>query len=374
MENCKNNNSMYYNYAIKNILIKDKNMLNEIGEYLQIYLCIYRINTSGKVPFLEYLLSNNGYNLLTLPNLQVFNVFNKDNIISYSKIFLSGLLQVENFEELNKNIDIDGFYEYNENLYIFFDITNCDFNINDTYLSSPVRFALIDEIINHKNVCNIPINNDTSNFFIINESLNFIFDENNETYEIPIVGFVGKKTPEKINFTYIFGESPKDKLSMFGSNYYFTDFKNAIREGGWSNNYKPEYLYDKLITDNENGRYMKGGLVRFALFMGKTKYIENNENLPNDESFIKKDRLNDTNLNQKYEILTLRISDHDSSWKKSFDSLYLGNIELDDGSFIQEYPVIVTSDYNQQLCLSYHYINKNKLGEKFYSNDDYTIV
>jgi hypothetical protein len=172
----------------------------------------------------------------------------------------------------------------------------------------------------------------------------------------------------------MFGESPQDKLAMFGPKYYFTDFNNAVRQGGWSNDYRPEYLYDKLITDNENGRYSKGGLVRFALFMGKTKYVENSLHDPNDESDIKKNRLNDSTINQKYEILTLRISDHDGIWTKTYDSLYLGNIELDDGSFIQEYPIIVTKDYNQQLCLSAHYINKNNLGDKFNPCYDYTIV
>jgi hypothetical protein len=229
-------------------------------------------------------------------------------LVSYSKVFLSGLLNVDVFEEFNNNLSFDGYYEYKENLYMFFDVTKCDISVDETYSSNNVRFALTDEILNHKHVCNIPISSDTIDFFLKNPSLNFIFNEYNQEYEIPIVGYVGKKTPEQVNFTYVFGEPRRDKLSIFGANYYFTDFKNAIRQGGWTDKYQPEYLYNKLITDNENGRSIKGGIVRFALYIGNINYIENNIDLPNDDSTIKKDRLNDNTLNVNYEKMTLRIS------------------------------------------------------------------
>jgi hypothetical protein len=374
MENNKQQKSPFYSYGIKNFLTKDSEMFREIGSYSKIYLCIYRINTNGKYPFLQFLLSNNGYGLLNLPNLPLSNSVNNDNLFLYSKVFLSGILNIAIFEDLDNDLIFDGFYEYKENLYMFFDITKFDINIDETYSSSHIRFALVDEIVNHKNVCNIPITSEINDFFIKNESINFIFDENNEKYETPIVGYVGKKTPEQLNFTYIFGEPRQSRLHIFGSNYYFTDLKNAIKQAGWSNNNKPEYLFNKLITDNENGRYIKGGVVRFALFTGKTKYIENNIDIQNDDSYIKRDRLNDTTLNSNYEKMTLRISDHDSIWTKTHDSLYLGKIELDDGSFIKESPIIVTSSYNQQVSLSFHYLNKSKLGNTFNSHSDYTIL
>lgn len=374
MENSENLSSPFYNFGIKNFLTKDSSMFYDIGSYSKICLCIYKINTSGKFPFLEFLLLNNGYGLLNFPNIPFSNSIDKDNLFSYSKVFLSGILNINIFEDFNNNLSFDGFYEHNENLYMFFDITKCAINVDETYSSSHIRFALVDEIINHKNVCNIPIWVETIDFFIKNESISFLFDENNERYETPIVGYVGKKTPELVNFTYIFGEPRQSKLNIFGSNYYFTDFNNAVKQAGWSHDNKPEYSFNKLITDNEYGRYAKGGIVRFALFTGKTKYIENEIDVQNDNSSIKKDRLNDNTLNNNYEKMTLRISDHDSVWSKTHDSLYLGKLELDDGSFIKEYPIIVTSNYNQQVSLSLHYLNKSKLGNKFNSGSDYAIL
>lgn len=365
---------MYYNYAIKNFLIKDHDLMANTNEYSQIILCVYKINKSGKYPFIQYILSDNGFNMLSLPTLPIFSAFNKENLVSYSKVFLSGILQIEQFEEFNIKIEFDGFYEYDQNLYLFFDTTNCELNIDDTYLSNPIRFGLIDEIMNKRNVCNIPINKETTHFFINNDSINYLYDENNIAYENPLVGFVGKPTPEKVKFVYTFGESARNKSAILGPYFYFTDFNYAIRQGGWSHNYKPEYIYDKLVTDNE-GKYLKSGIIRFALFTGNTKYIQNMPNYPIDESEIKKQRLNDISLNKNYEIQTLRISDHDGIWTSVYDSVYLGNQELDDGSFIEESPIFVFKEYNQQIPLSYHFIDKNNLGDKYDSNNhSYRIV
>jgi hypothetical protein len=376
MENSENEtNNVYYNYPIKNILVKDIDLFDNIDKYSKIILCVYKINTSGKFPFLQYLLLNNGHNSFTLPVIPIRIPFSKNNLISYSKVFLSSILQVVDFEDFSSKIEFDGFYEYSNNLYLFFDISICENNIDETYSYSSARFALCDEILNHRGICNMPISYDTSNFFLKNKSVNYIYDTKNEAYEIPIVGYVGKPTPEKINFVFTFGESAKNKSAILGPHFYFTDFYHAIRQGGWSKNYESEYMNDKLITDNEHGRYVKGGVIRFALFAGKTKYIENMLNTPNDESEIKNQRLVDSNVNQTHEMLTLRISDHDGLWSKEYDSAYLCNIELDNGCLLEEPPMLVIKEYNQQTPLSFHYIDKNKLDKKFNSNDySYRIV
>lgn len=366
---------MYYNYMVTNFLIKDPNLFNTINEYSQVILCVYRINKNGKYPFIQYLLSNNGYDILSLPVLPVFTSFNKEKLVSYSKVFLSGILQVDDFKSFNEDIQFNGYYEFEQNVYLFFDITDYELNINDTYSSSPITFVLPDEIINHGNMCNIPISKNTIHFFITNNSINYLYDEKNQVYENPIVGFVGKSTPNKVNFTYIFGESSKNKSEILGPYYYFTNFNYAIRQGGWSPDYNPQYINNNLITDNENGRYLKGGIIRFALFTGNTKYIENMPNYPIDESEIKKQRLNDLSLDRNYEVQTLRISDHDGLWTQNYDSVYLGNLELDDGSFIKESPMIVLKEYKQQIPLSYHFIDKSNFGIKHEpNNDNYRIV
>jgi hypothetical protein len=353
--------SKYYNYGVKHVLSKDIETIKTPDQYINIILCVYLINSNGKLPFLQYLLVNNGYEALTLPKLPVYTSFNKESLVPYSQVYLSGILQANQFEQFSNDISFDGFYEYNDDLYLFFDITKCEVNIDETYLSNHIRFGLIDEIINHKNICNIQIDYNTSVFFIKNESITYLYDEQSKPYEIPVVGFVGKQSEQKMKFVMMFGESAKDKTAIVGPYFYFTSFHQAIRQGGF---YTPENTNGKVIT-HDNGKYKKGGLIRFALFVGKTKYIENAPNDPTDESEIKKQRLEDINLDKKKEIQTLRISDHDGIWSKTYDSVYLGKLELDDGSFLEDIPMLVLRDYEQQVPLTCHFIDKSTLGEKY---------
>lgn len=342
--------SNYYNYMAKQLLVKDPGIISDTDEYSRYELCVYSINTSGKYPFIQYLLTNDGFNKLIFPVLPVYSTFNKDTLQSYSKVFLSGILKVENFEMFNSQIDFNGFYEFQNTLYLFFDVTKCELKLDDTYSDNITRFALIDEVINRRNVSNIPLDSSVFNFFSQNPSFNFLYDINNDPYEIPIVGYVGKQSPEKLNFVYTFGESAKNKSALLGPYYYFTDFFNAIRQD------KPE---------------KKCGIVRFALFQGITKYIENFPNDPIDESEIRKEIINDNSMDMNHEIQLMRISDHDGSWTLNYNSVYLANIELDDGSYIEDTPLIVLKEYSQQLPISYHFIDKNKFVR---DNYEYSIV
>jgi len=330
---------VYYNYGLKNFLVKDVNEFDDLNNYNQILLCVYKVNKDGKFPFLEYLLTNNGYDILSLPRLPIFATFSKENLLSYSNVFLSGILQSENFEDFSNSIEFDGFYEFNSELYLFFDVTNSKIGIDETYSSSNLRFGLIDEIINHKCICNIKISPEVTNFFLQNESINYLLNEHLECYETPVAGYVGKQMENKLKFISMFGESARDKLALLGPYYYFTNFNNALRQTG-----------------------DKGGIVRFALFTGCTKYIENFPNDNIDESEIKKELINSEDNDNKKNRLTLRISDHDGLWSENYDSAYIGELELDDGSFLDDTPILVLKDYKQQIPLGYHFIHKNKSG------------
>jgi hypothetical protein len=246
-------------------------------------------------------------------------------------------------------------------------------SIDCTYRKNQLWFCLIDEIINYNKVCSLNIDSSVINFFITNIDFCYLKNKNNENYELPIVGYIGIQ-PIKLNFTYTFGISVKDKNAIMGPYYYFTDYKGSIRDGGWSETGIEVKDNDNIITDNEYGRFKQGGIVRFALFLGKIKIIENLFNDKNDNSEIKKERLNDKNLDQNMEVLTMRISDHDGKWSEHNDSVFLGKIELDNGSYLKNAPIIVLKDYHQQIPLSYHYIDKSYLHEKYDENENYIIM
>lgn len=333
----------YYNYKGKNFLISE--LPNEIKNYDTIFACCYSVNNEGKYPFTRFLLNNTFYDsTLNLPCVPVFKNFDSEELINFSKVCLFGLLSGNDFENFNENISFSGFYEWNGNLYLFYDISHCTLNFNDTYTNNNLWLVLIDEIINEKKLCHMNVNEDVTNFFIQNDAFCFLNDKNDNSYEIPVVGFV-KKPLNKVNFTYTFGQTQSNKNEILGPHYYFTNFKNC---------FKPE-------DDNVNE---KNGIVRFALFTGATRYIENFQDDKIDDSEIKKQRLNDVNLNQNLERLTMRISDHDGKWSEDYDSVFLGDIELDNGEIFNNHKLAL-KDYNQQIPLSFHFIRTSN-NEKEY--------
>ena len=330
----------FYNYIGLDKLEKKEKIDHILKSNIKIekfYICGYRVNNNDLYPFLNFLLKNDFESKqLSLPFFIKKNQ-NKltSDIISEIKSHMNSIFYNV---ILDDKYEFKGLYYYKNNIYLFFDFTNCKININNTHKNSIIWSVLPDEIINIKHVCNINININVINFFSENIDFALLKDKNKKLYQIPSVVYIGKEI-SKINFTYIFGASKPDKNSLFGSYYYFTNFKNAIKEGG--------------------------GIVRFALFTGSTKVILNKHSDSIDESLIKSQLISANNL---YENLTLRITDYDGKWAKKYDSIYVGDIELDNGEKMKNTPIYVVKNCEQHIPLSYHFI------DKFEPNKDCQIV
>lgn len=331
---------VYYNYKSTeqlNLTCDDINLCN----YKYMNICCYDVNMDGKYPFLKFLLLKNVFmNILLFPKITILNN-SAEELIDITKLFIQDLLLITDYDNFNKDIVVKGFYEYNNELFLFIDLTKCKVAVDDIYSTSKLWFVLIDEIFNNKYVCNIRIDSSVFRFFNNNYKFCILLDENNEAYEIPMIGYVGR-SENKLNFTYTFGVTSEDQNAILGPYYYFTSYQNAVKEG--------YYLSEKSIQK-------KGGIVRFALFTCQTKHIENFPNDEIDTSDIKEQRLNDDNLDKNIEHLTMRISDHEGKWAETADCCYVGQVQLENGMFLPNTPLIVLKEYNQQVPLSYHYID-----------------
>jgi hypothetical protein len=341
---------VYYNYKAKEklILYFDENISN----FNHVYICPYQVNTTSRIPFLSFLFEKSKLtNNLKFPEAPIFKHFESSELINYSKTFLFGLCNLSNFENFIESIIFNGFYIFENNLYLFFDITNCQIKLNDVYSNSPLWFAILDEIVNHTHVCNLKIDKNIVNLFTSNDEFCFLTDINNNSYEIPVISFIGTSN-DLVNFKYTFGESSQNKNAILGPYFYFTNFNNAFI--------------------NANNQY-NDCIIRFAIFTGHVKYIENNIDDPIDESEIKLLLLKDTNSETEYNIeqLTMRRSDHDGLWAREYNSAYLGVLELDNGTYLKNTPLIVVKEYEQQIPLSYHYTNKKRLEE---DKEQYSIL
>jgi hypothetical protein len=145
-----------------------------------------------------------------------------------------------------------------------------------------------------------------------------------------------------------------------GNYYYFTDYQNAIKKSGWL---------------NESAGC--GGLIRCAIFLGKMKVLRNNPDDNVDESKLTKDYLlnyNECSMEYKNAKLLLRISDRDGLWTENYNSVYLGKMELDDGTIFNDYPLWVVKDYDQQVVLSTHIIDKKSLDAEWRRDSVYFVL
>ena len=361
----------YYKY--KGLHFLNDRFNKNTNLYDNIHICAYDVNSDGKYPFQRFLLINTEQNkMLKFPTVTTNKLMKhssnsnsnsntyKDEFINFVKVSLFGLFQlyIDDFAEFNSGLSFNGFYEYENNLYLFFNVTNCNIKINEVYRANTLWFVTIEEIINIKYCCHMPIAEIVTDFFIQNNSFCFLLDQNNNNYEIPMVGYVGKPENE-LQFTFIFGET-RDYDGMFGPYYYFTNFYSAFKQGLISKTYNiTDNIIDLSLID-EHGYYINGGIIRFAIFTGVTKYIENNILDTIDNSAIKQQRLQDKRLDQNFERLTMRISDYDGKWTEYYDSVILGKIELDNGTYVPDTNIVV-KESSQQIPLSYHYVDKDSL-------------
>lgn len=331
----------YYRFKGKDLLTDSYN--KPLGNYNKVNIFAYEVRTNGTVPFMQVLLSKSVTSKeLLFPQIPfILSINNSEELINYAKVSLFGMLDAEDFDNFDSLIDFDGLYETHENeLYIFFEITQFKAQLDDIYLNSRLRFVLIDEIVNRMNVCNIPINYSVINLFCTQDAdFCFLVDENNLKYEIPVVAFTSKPN-NRLNYTYVFGESKSDNNEIFGQYYYFKDFYKTFEDATSSIE----------IT----------GIVRYALMMGTVKYVENSPDDSIDMSEIKVTKLVDENVDQHLERLTMRITDYDGKWSDNYDSIHLGQLVLDNDAILNK-QITAVKEYEQQIPLSYHYINKRTL-------------
>jgi hypothetical protein len=337
-KNDESNEPNFYKYIGLDKLDKLDNILKSNIKVEKIYICGYRVNNNELYPFLDFLLKNDfDTKQLIFPFFES-NELSIDIISKITKKIKSIFYNII----LDDKYEYKGLYHYKNNVYLFFDFTNCKLIINNVHKNSIIWPVLTDEIINKKHVCNIKIDIVVIDFFTQNSNFTLLKDKNEKMYEIPCVTYVGKNI-SRLNFTYIFGMSKPDNNSLFGPYYYFTDFKNAVKQG---------------LCSEESKSNNKGGIIRFALFTGLSKVILNNITDSIDKSFLKRELIiNGDNL---CENLTLRITDYDGKWAENYDSIYIGDIELDNGKKMKNTPIYVVKKYEQQIPLSYHFIDSNK--------------
>jgi len=276
-------------------------------------LVVYTVNNENAKPFLQILFHKN---VITEKQfLPSFIYLEKEReFIDCVKDFLLGLIGRYTYKfigALNRpeltfeNIQLDGFIEENDNNYLFFNVKNLEqyvYFYTNSLFRQPLCLGLVDEILNIGKIDNTPICLEDLCFFKKNSKLLYLTNNTGEQVETPIVGYCCKDT-KHLNFTYVFGLSG-DKNGRIGDYYYFKNYKGAMEE----------------LNKNK-----EGGIIRFALFVGKMKVL-----------------MNDLECPEKNDISFQNIDDF-INWGDHYDCVFY---------FEDKNPVWVLKDYNQEIPVS----------------------
>ena len=170
-----------------------------------------------------------------------------------------------------------GFIQSGSTVYVFYDLSSVDDystipRAEQQWLklikkSNDLWWVLIDEICNHRKTLNFPIHQSVTSLFYKNPILIYL-RQNSKNIDIPIVAYYGNYY-KFLPIIASLGQKPTTWPNLeFGPFFYFTNYTGAFRYAGWTKNYQQRKVYGKEIAD-ENGKIIKGGIIRFALFMDK---------------------------------------------------------------------------------------------------------
>jgi len=355
--------SHIYTYKLTDILKTNFDSAHGIVGKTKIHLCIYKINDSALFPFLEYFLykwpksSEPTSDMLMFP----YKKFKGDlSVLEFSNKFSKDLLK--------KHIDPDGFLSDKKNIYVFYNVGAVKNVVEELSRKDNWWWTLISEITNFKKVLNFPIYSSVTSLFLKYPLLNYLFDDAGKVIEIPTVAFHGTYY-KLVSLVKTYGIKASSLNAMMGPYYYFGTFRKVVRYAGWTSTYKPRYIDGKLITDDD-GRYINeedpehgnaGGIIRFALFLGKMKAFLNHPTDRDDLTTEMKERMKTNPASEAYQMRIVKMHDHGGLWTKDYDSVYVGRAKLSNGKPFMANPEFVVKTYEQQIVLSTHMLDKNTL-------------
>ena len=340
--------------------------------YDNIHICMYKINTQELHPFIMFLLYKDEQNELSFPQGDP-----RENIDNVLKTFK------KRFEEERSSIEYKGFIEDadSSNVMIILNQSEHQDNGNTNSVATPSIkkmtynskwwWALASEIINYKIILSFKINNFATHFLTKHSKLVFLYDNQGIIYETPEVGYYGNYY-KKIAAVASLGLSRQGPYSSFGPFYYFSDYTHAMRNAFWTLGFKPKEVgtdtsanemganatNNKYITVDDKGRYEKGGIVKFALFAGKTKMLMGRKTDTKDDSSISKD-LAETN---EFVKAMLKLRDSSAKWTKEYNSIRIGShdVKLPGKPVIHTNPLIALKEYEQQVPLEYYFVDTSQ--------------
>lgn len=353
-----------YRYLFENHLTKDitsadilKNNSNMFGKGILNILC-YHVTQNSKYPFIQFLLEKKPFLNSLIPEkleLPIITISNSDSDYDYQVTILEkikGLLLTLGCD--GSKLTCDAFKglisDHNERIYAVVNISDVDiFRIAITR-NTPIWFSLPTEIMNIGSICNIRIDESVTELFLNMPQLVMLQKlDSDDVFPLPDAIYNGSYL-RQTEFRSIFGTSKDVVYQSCGEYYYyFRLFEDAVKEGGWlrdgghklidlNDTSRTHTVSGKKLVDNEYGRYIQGGINRYAFFPGN--YVLHTES----SSMFS---LTDTEINSKLEKNDCIVIHY---MEDTLDNIF---------------PDILVKEYELAFPISYHMLNKSILGEKY---------
>ena len=383
----------------------DNDDVNDVdNDVYQISLCIYQINTSCELPFLEFLMvrhqqpqekqqqqQHGKKKVFEFPSFNYVSSKRK-SVLQNAEEHVSEILSSHN-NLSNEDYNDDGVVKFRgffnnvsnndprskKNIYLFFQKYFKKLK-HPPQLSKrdDVWWIVTSEIVNFKKVTYMDIDYAAYNLFVKNPEIMHLYDCKGRLLETPTVCYYGDEF-QKIKYLAFFGLLKAPVKSSFGPFYVATNFLSSMKYACYTHNQQPFELYDgEKITSGEYGKYKEGGVLRMILFIGKMKVFLK-DGPPDDSQISQELAKTDESINK---LMALR--DSNGNWTEQYDTAYSGLYfvslqneggDMNGGSKKDNTVAVNTvewffKNYNHSAVISYHNIDTTSIPGKY--DVDYT--
>ena len=313
-----------------------------LSEYL-IELFVFRVNTTGYIPFLEYLLYyNQSYGKCILPYIEYKpskKTLHKQADECMRKLFDTSYLYrgyVFNKETKRCAIVYEKFSYDSMHATEYVEFSN---HANKyTWL-----WACGYDIINTQAYLNIPIDEHVVDLF--NERITMLYlkgvtDDGVEAYlEIPSILYTGNNYMQ-VSFLASHGMRRQSIFSLNGPYYYFSEFLSCMKDACYNTRHQVKDI-------SKDHKFSKGGIIRYAVFVGKMKCVLHNIG----------------SSSNAFPSNTTQSVIKSCEWAREYDTVYTKN----NGWCI--------SDFYKQKPLSFHYIDTTGIPDSYDAHfDKYKVL
>lgn len=347
-------------------------------EQATLHICVYQINTSCELPFIEYMMKN-GYNKeskkqqFEFPNIKYAP--SKRTALDQVKTHVTTIL----FKD-NEIVKYRGRLNRINGIYFFFHkyFRKLKFP-HKLSISDDLWWMVTSEIVNFKKVLYVDVDKRATDLFLRNPAIMRLYDCNNRLIETPVICYYGDQY-QKITYLAFFGLLKAPLKSSFGPFYVGTNFLSSMKYACYTHDSKPFELYDgTALTTGKYGKYVEGGVLRSVLFVGKMNVFLKS-GIPDESQISQEVAKTDESVRK---LLALR--DSNGNWTKNYDTAYSGlyfvsidddDVGDDNDAKDKKKRIAVNTvewffkNYNHSSILSYHMIETSSIPEKY--NVDYT--